>query len=116
MPAYHPFPDSELFYTRGILLDLFNCSINFSVTENCVLCYNIFSLSDACDPSWRLSRDGLIVAGFVVSILVFILAIILLIIAFCLHKKKVRNCSFVLDKYPTYMRAFCGYSHFFQNT
>jgi len=59
-----------------------------------------FPLSDACDPSWRLSRDGLIIAGFVVSTLVPVFAITLLIIAYCLHKlhkKKVRNYTFVLD-------------------
>ena len=58
-----------------------------------VMCYNIFSLTDACDPSWGLSRDGLIIAAFVVSSLVLVLAIILLIIAYCLHKNKVRNYS-----------------------
>ena len=47
------------------------------------------SSSDACDTRWRLSRDGLIVTGFVSSILVLILAIVLplvLILAYNLRK------------------------------
>ena len=33
-----------------------------------------FFLIDACDPTWRSTRDGLFISGFVASILSFILA------------------------------------------
>ena len=33
-----------------------------------------FFLTDACDPSWRITRDGLFISGFVASIVPFILA------------------------------------------
>ena len=56
-----------------------------------MVCLNFCSSSDACDTSWQLSRDGLIIAGFVSSILVLILAISLLIIAFYLHKMHVED-------------------------
>ena len=75
--------------------------------------YNIFSLSDACDPSWRLSRDGLIIAGFVVSILILVLAIILSIMAYCLRKKKVRNYSlFWISIIRTCMHFVAAYISF----
>ena len=32
----------------------------------------LFSLSDACDPSWRSTRDGLTYSTFVFSIVAFI--------------------------------------------
>ena len=47
------------------------------------------SLSDACDPNWHHSRDGLIISGFLFSILFLILAIILLIILI-IHNQMVR--------------------------
>ena len=56
-----------------------------------MVCLNFCPLSDACDSRWRLSRDGLIIAGFVVSIVVLILTISLLIIAFYLHKTHVED-------------------------
>ena len=62
---------------------------------------NFCSLSDACDPRWRLSRDGLIIAGFVVSIVVLILAIILLIIAFYLHKMHMEDVPISKQCSPT---------------
>ena len=31
-------------------------------------------LSDVCDPSWRITRDGLFISGFVASVVSFILA------------------------------------------
>jgi len=48
------------------------------------------SSSDACDTRWSLSRDGLIITGFVSSILVLILAIVLplvLILAYNLRRE-----------------------------
>ena len=33
-----------------------------------------FFLLDVCDPSWRSTRDGLFISGFVASIVSFILA------------------------------------------
>ena len=33
-----------------------------------------FFLLDVCDPSWRITRDGLFISGFVASIVSFILA------------------------------------------
>ena len=33
-----------------------------------------FFFTDACDPSWRIIRDGLFISGFVASIVSFILA------------------------------------------
>ena len=48
------------------------------------------SSSDACDTSWQLSRNGLIMTGFVSSILVLILAIVLplvLILAYNLRRE-----------------------------
>ena len=34
-----------------------------------------FFLLDVCDPSWRITRDGLFISGFVASIVSFILAV-----------------------------------------
>ena len=52
------------------------------------MCYDsFFPLSDMCDTSWRLSRDRLIIAGFVVSILVLILDIILILVLYYLGKQ-----------------------------
>ena len=34
-------------------------------------CY--FSLSDACDPNWRSTRDGLTYSAFAISIVAYIL-------------------------------------------
>ena len=33
-----------------------------------------FFLTDVCDPTWRSTRDGLFISGFVASIVSFILA------------------------------------------
>ena len=66
--------------------------MHHTFTENCVL-WQFFPLSDACDPSWRLSRDAVIIAGFVVSSLVLILAITQLLGLYYLGKQ-VRNYNF----------------------
>ena len=43
-------------------------------------CY-CFSFSDACDPSWRSTRDGLIGSAFAISIVAYIFTINLM----CVH-------------------------------
>ena len=50
-----------------------------------------FVLSDVCDPSWHLSRDGLIVSGLIVSSLVPIVLPLVLSAAYYwyFHQKKV---------------------------
>jgi len=56
----------------------------------------LLSLTDACDPTWHRSRDGLIISDFVFSTFVLILAIILLIthkLMVRIHKEIVRNCT-----------------------
>ena len=53
-----------------------------------------FFPSDVCDPNWRLSRDGLIIAGFILSIVAIILLLILSV-AYHLHKNKVRKYSLI---------------------
>ena len=40
----------------------------------------LFSYPDACDSGWRHTRDGLSIAGFVASVLILILAVIILLI------------------------------------
>ena len=35
-----------------------------------------FFLTDACDPSWRITRDAWFISGFVASIVSFILAVL----------------------------------------
>ena len=51
----------------------------------------IFSRSDVCDSHWRRSRDGLIILGFVFSVLPIILVPTLLLI-YTLVKENLHNC------------------------
>ena len=47
-----------------------------------VYCYSrCFFFSDACDPSWRSTRDGMVISAFVVSIVAYIFTINLI----CVH-------------------------------
>ena len=46
------------------------------------------NLSDACDPSWRSTRDGLIGSAFVVSIVAFIFGAAMVWTHIYYHKSK----------------------------
>lgn len=59
----------------------------------------VLVLSDVCDPSWHLSRDGLIVSGLIVSSSVPIFTIVLPLVLsaayyWCFHQKKVSKVHF----------------------
>ena len=81
----------------------------------------IYSLSDACNQSWYLARDGLIITGVVVSILVpiftivlpFILSVIILYSA--TENKEVSNyIQFHLMKYHGILE-YAGYWKMWNN-
>ena len=92
------------YMSAAVLLSYLQCpsTLNLSYREleiSDFLYTPFYFSSDACDTNWQLSRDGLIIAGFVSSILVLILAIILplvLILAYNLRREDegVSNYSF----------------------
>ena len=48
----------------------------------------LFSLSDACDPSWRSTRDGLTYSAFEVSILAYISTTIMFFVHVYLNRSE----------------------------
>ena len=75
------------------------------------------SLSDVCDPDWHHSRDRLIVSGFLFSILVLILPIILLIILI-IHNQMVRIYVYSFNEISVMHECvhFVAIQILFQNT